>query len=77
MPANPYDSRALNLLRVKVNEDLNLMHNDLGSGTQMLRDDAAATGMNCARYIGVIQGLKLALERIKETDDEMNDRKPE
>ena len=53
-------------------EDLNAIYEQLGSGTQLVRDDASASGMNCARYVGKIDGLKLALIRIQETSDDLS-----
>ena len=53
-------------------EDLNAIYEQLGSGTQLVRDDASASGMNCARFIGKIDGLKLALIRIQETSDDLS-----
>ena len=53
-------------------EDLNAIYEQLGSGTPLVRDDASASGMNCARYVGKIDGLKLALIRIQETSDDLS-----
>lgn len=56
-------------------EDLNALHKHLGNGSQIIRDDAAASGMNCARVIGKIEGLALALTRIEETADDLSGKK--
>lgn len=53
-------------------EDLNAIYEQLGAGTQLIRDDASASGMNCARYVGKIDGLKLALIRIQEISDDLS-----
>ena len=75
--ANSYDGRALNLLHDKLVAILNETHTNLGKGTQVIREDAAATGMNMVRYVGMIYGLQVALEQIKITDDELNGRTPQ
>ncbi len=69
--ADPYESRVISMLREKLHEDLNETHNVLGNGTQILREDAASTGMNCAKLIGQIAGLKLALQRLKDTEEDL------
>lgn len=69
-----YDSRFAQLLALRLTEDLTDAHNALGNGSQIIREDAAATGMACANCIGKIQGLKLALARIKTVEDELAER---
>ena len=69
---NSLDTRALAEVHKALVEDLNAIHEQLGSGTQLVRDDASASGMNCARYVGKIDGLKLALIRIQETSDDLS-----
>lgn len=59
-------------LQERLTEILNKAHRDLGSGSQILRDDAAATGMACARYVGKIEGIKDAMGLLLELHDEMN-----
>lgn len=59
-------------MHAEIVETLNIVHRDLGSGSQIIRDDAAATGMLCAGYIGEIKGLKRALDLIAKVNDEMN-----
>lgn len=66
-----YDSRFAHLLALKLADDLTDAHNALGNGSQIIREDAAATGMACANCIGKIQGLKLALARIQDVEDEL------
>ncbi len=73
---NSIDVRALRMLRERVVDALDGLHTDLGSGSQVIRDDAAATGMNCMRYIGSIQALKGMLKEIQSVDDEINGREP-
>ena len=69
---NSLDTRALAEVHKALVEDLNAIYEQLGSGTQLVRDDASASGMNCARYVGKIDGLKLALIRIQETSDDLS-----
>lgn len=52
-------------------DELTTVHTELGNGTQFIRDDAAATGMNCAHYIGRIAALRFALEILQEVEDQM------
>lgn len=59
-------------LQERLTELLNTAHRDLGSGSQIVRDDAAATGMACARYIGKIEGIKDARKLLLELHKEMN-----
>lgn len=47
---------------------------DLGSASQLIRDDAAATGMNCAKYMGRIEGLEEARTLIAAVDEETTGR---
>lgn len=74
--SNSLDTRALNMLREKVVYLLNETHTNLGSGTQVIREDAAATGMNMVRYVGLIAGLQATLRLIQVVDDEINGRTP-
>ena len=69
---NSLETRALAMMHKALVEDLNAIYEQLGSGTQLVRDDASASGMNCARYVGKIDGLKLALIRIQETSDDLS-----
>lgn len=69
---NPhFDSRFAEQLRKEIADALTQVHRDLGSGT-VLRPDAAATGMNCAGYVGEIKGLKRALDLMEKVNDHMN-----
>jgi len=74
---NPLDTRFARILHDKLTADLNEAHTTLGSGTQIIREDAAATGMNCVKYMGIIDGLKTALARIKQVNDEIEGKKPD
>lgn len=69
---NSLDTRALAEVHKALVEDLNAIYEQLGAGNQLIRDDASASGMNCARWIGKIDGLKLAITRVKETSDELS-----
>jgi hypothetical protein len=68
---SPYEIRFAQLLHARLTQDLQDAHTDLGSGSQIVRDDAAATGMACAKYMGLIDGFKTALVRIKQVNDEL------
>ena len=75
--SNSLDTRALQMLRQKLIDHLNEAHENLGSGSQIIRDDAAATGMNFARYAGMISGLQDAMKYTQDVDDEINGKTPE
>lgn len=74
MSTNPYESRALVLMREKLTEDLQALHTYLGDGSFIIREDSSASGMNCARVVGKIEGLKLAMTRLTETSEDLSDR---
>jgi hypothetical protein len=42
----------------------------------MIRDDAAATGMNCAKYMGLIGGIEQARQLLQALDQELTGRAP-
>ena len=73
---NPYDSRFAQELQKRIVAQLTQVHSELGNGSQIIRDDAAATGMNCAKHIGKIAGLEAALALMKEVDKHMNGKGP-
>lgn len=73
---NPLDQRALRMVREKVIGGLNDAYNILGSGSQIIRTDAGATGMNCVHYIGFIGALRGVLKYLQEVDDELHGREP-
>lgn len=77
MSANALDTRFAQLAYGKIVEALNEAHQTLSSGSQVIREDAAATGMNCVRYIGLIEGLETALHLLKRVDAEMAGKKQE
>jgi len=70
----PYEARFVETLRKRIIDDLTARHNELGGGSVIVPDDAAATGMRVARQVGVISGLKTALAHIEATQDEMSGR---
>jgi hypothetical protein len=74
--SNSLDTRALLMLRDKLTYLLNETHTNLGSGTQIIREDAAATGMNMVKYVGMIAGLQAAVHLLGVVDDEINGRIP-
>lgn len=68
----PLDVRFAQKLQEKIIERLNALHRDLGSGSAVfIREDAAATGMNCARQIGAIQFGSEVLKMLEETEAEL------
>lgn len=67
-----YEGRFLSNLRQRIAEDLTARHTELGNGTQIVADDAAATGMRCARIMGAISSLKNVLTMIDQIEDEMS-----
>jgi hypothetical protein len=67
-----YDSRFAQVLAALLAEDLTAAHNALGSGSLIQREDAAATGMSCAGYMGEIRGLRRALQRIAHAQEELS-----
>lgn len=70
--------RSLNMLDAILVGDLDKAHETLASGVLLNRDDAAASGMNCASVIGRIAGLKSARAYIQQVEDELmgrNERK--
>ncbi len=70
-----YDIQALNMLDAHLVQALDSAHSALASGTQIIRDDAAATGMACAQSIGRIAGLKVARDLVAQVEDELMGRK--
>lgn len=62
----PIDVRLVQDIRNALAEELTRVHRDLGSGSQVIREDAAATGMNCVNYVGQIKGLQTALKIVDE-----------
>ena len=70
--SNPYDERFQANLTKLLTKKLSEVHADLGNGTLIVQDDAAATGMRCARQMGMIAGLKSALAFIEQVEHEMS-----
>lgn len=69
---DPYESRFLEKLHADIVSALNDAHTKLGNGTQIVPNDATATGMNCARYVGEIKGLNDVLQLMRQIQSEMN-----
>lgn len=67
-----FENRFHSLLRQRIAEELTNKHKALGSGSIMVADDAAATGMKFSRVVGEIAGLETALGIAKMVDDEMS-----
>lgn len=70
-----YESRIIERLRQRLHEDRAARRAELGNGSQLVDTDAAATGMKCARMIGVIQGLTTALDHISAIEEELSGKK--
>lgn len=60
-----YESRIASDWRKLVFAELNAAHHNLGNGSQIVDADASATGMRCARLVGVIHGLNVALQMME------------
>lgn len=73
--SGPYDERFKTNLTKLLIEKLDSTHLELGNGTQIVQDDASATGMRCARHMGIILGLKTALSLIKQVEEDMSGKK--
>lgn len=68
------DLRFAGELQKRLTDELNEAHRNLGSGTSILRDDAAATGMGMARQVGKIEGIKAALTLLKQVHEELTEK---
>lgn len=71
---DPYESRFIKKLRGDIIAELQRAHEELGKGTQIVSGDAAATGMNCVRYMGRIQAFNDVLKLIEQIENEMSGR---
>lgn len=72
-----YESRIIERLRQRLHEDRERKRDEMGNGSQMVADDAAATGMRCAKVMGHIQGLTDAINHIRAIEEELSGkRKP-
>ena len=76
MPLSELDVRFARRLDAELVKAADQLRADLGSGSQMIRDDAAATGMNCVKYIGLIGGLEQARKLLAQLDEELTGRAP-
>ena len=65
------ESRFANALKAHILRDMDEAKSRLSNGTQIVVGDAAATGMNCARFIGHIAGLQYALNAMEMVEDEL------
>ena len=69
---NPhFDTRVLQTADTRIRECISQHETELGNGTQIVADDAAATGMKAARHMGIIRGLNLALQLMEGVHKEM------
>lgn len=69
---NPLDIRFASIMHAKIIEWLQAEHTNLANGGgSFIREDAAATGMNYAKKVGEIKGLKDVLELIDEIEKEL------
>lgn len=71
----PFDARYQQRLEEELSNLIARHRIELGNGSQM-RDDAAATGMLAARYMGIIAGLDLALKEVRGLYREMTGNAP-
>ncbi len=72
-----FENRFASALRKKLADELTAKHRELGSGTKIIANDAAATGMACARTVGEIAGLEIAIRMMDRVEEEMAKRKGE
>ena len=52
-------------------EEQDRQRRNLASGSQIIAEDAAATGMRCARSIGLIAGLEWAVKAIADVEKDL------
>jgi hypothetical protein len=67
-----FESRFISNVTERIAQQISDLHTELGNGSAVLSNDAAATGMKCIRIIGKIEGLKSALIHIKQIEEEMS-----
>ena len=67
-----FESRFISNVTERIAQQISDLHTELGSGSAVIANDAAATGMKCVRIIGKIEGLKAALIHIKQIEEEMS-----
>lgn len=64
-----FKSRVLRTVHERIMEDQDSLRKSMDS--QIIRENASATGMNCAQIVGKIAGLELALTHMKQVHAEM------
>ena len=64
-----FEQRLLSDWRKLVHGELNEAHRQLGNGSQIIDGDASATGMKCARLVGVIHGLNTAIKLMEQAEE--------
>lgn len=67
----PFEARFVSNLRTAIADQMTTLHNELGSGTLIMKDEAS-TALKCVRHMGVIAGLRSALEMIKQVEEDMS-----
>ena len=67
----PFEARFVSNLRAAIADQLTTLHTELGSGTLIMKDETS-TALKCVRHMGVIAGLRSALEMIKQVEEEMS-----
>ena len=69
---NPhFDSRVLQTADTRIRETIRRYETEVGNGSQIVPNDAAATGMKVNGHVGIIRGLNLALDLMEKAHKEM------
>ena len=66
----PYDSRLANLAAHRIEQDIAKKQGEFKG--KINRADAAATGLNCAELVGILEGLRLGLIHLQDAYNEMS-----
>lgn len=64
-----FESRVLRQVHERIAEDMQKIRVDFGA--LINPESAAASGMNCAKAVGRIAGLELALKHMREVHEEL------
>ena len=73
---NSYDSAAMRLLAKKLNEIIDANKEELAFGNAIVGGDVNATATNYCHAVGLVRGLKLAIELCQTVEDELLGRSP-
>lgn len=69
-----YERRFLAELQQRIHDDLTRLHAELGDG-KLLANEPGQTGIQYARHVGKIAGLRAALTHVRQIDDDLSGRK--